>query len=196
MNTWGLWERIPPVAFVALVGALPWPSARTARVRLSSALCAIAVLAAAGAIGQGIAFSGQAQGIREVALDLPRGSRIFWSACGEEYPGPRAAPAYKHFGAYVQAARGGDLSYSFAHFPHMVVRYRGDPLPETFDPSAYDYAVLRLGPRCPPLEELRKLHPTSVHDSYVALPASAIPPELGAALAPEHPRVVRTAERR
>ena len=196
MNTWGLWERIPPIAFVALAGAAPWPSAERVRVRLSSALCAVGVFAAVGAVAQGVAFSQQAHGIRELAADLPRGSRIFWSACGDEYPAPRATPAYKHFGAYVQAARGGDLSYSFAHFPHMVVRYRGEPLPETFDRSVYDYAVLRLGPRCPSLAQMRKLRPVSVRGSYVALPAAAVTPELAAALAPERPRVVRTAERR
>ena len=196
MNTWGLWERIPPVAFVALAGAVRWPSREGVRFRLSAALCAVALLAAGGAIAQGLAFSAQARGIRELALDVPRGSRIFWSACGDEFPAPRGTPAYKHFGAYVQAARGGDLSYSFAHFPHMVVRYRGAPLPETFDRSIYDYAVLRLGQRCPTLEDLRKIGPLSVRGAYVALPASAVTPELAAALAPEHPRVISTAERR
>ena len=196
MNTWGLWERIPPLAFVALAGAVPWPSSERVRGGLASALCLVALLAAGGAIAQGVAFSGQAQGIRELAADLPRGARIFWSACGDEFPAPRATPAYKHFGAYVQAARGGDLSYSFAHFPHMVVRYRGEALPEMFDRSIYDYAVLKLGPRCPPLEELRKLGPVSVRGSYVALRSTAVTPELGAALAPERSRVVRTAERR
>ena len=108
-----------------------------------------------------------------------------WTACGEEKPWPRATPSFKHVGAYVQAARGGDLSYSFAHFNHMVVRYRGAPLPQVFDRSVYDFAVLRLGPRCPSLEELRKLGPLAVRGKYVALAASAVTPDLAAALEPE-----------
>ena len=67
--------------------------------------------------------------------------------------------------------------------------------PETFDRSIYDYSVLRLGPHCPTLDELRKLGPVSVRGSYVVLQASAVTPELGAALGPERPRVVRSAQR-
>ncbi|HZR09922.1 MAG TPA: hypothetical protein VFA79_15175 [Myxococcales bacterium] len=197
MNTWGLWERIPPIAFVALVGTVRWPAAPAIRARLAVGLTAVVLFAAGTAVARGLAFSEQVKGIRELAQELPRGARIFWSACGEEFPSPGATPAFKHLGAYVQAERGGDLSYSFAHFPHMVVRYRGAPLPEVFDRSLYDLAVLRLGPKCPSLDELRRLGPLAVRGSYVALPASAVTPELAAAMEPEHVRVItRTAERR
>jgi hypothetical protein len=185
MSTWGLWERIPPIAFVVFAGALRWPAAATTRARLAAGLTAIALFASGTALAQGLAFSEQARGIREIAEELPRGARVMWTACGEEQPWRNATPAFKHFGGYVQAARGGDLSYSFAHFHHMVVRYRGAPLPPVFDRSVYDVAVLRLGPRCPPLDELRKLGPIATRGKYVALAASAVTPELAAALEPE-----------
>jgi hypothetical protein len=185
MNTWGLWERIPPLAFVAFAGALPWPAAARARARLGAGFTAIALFACGTALAQGLAFSEQARGIRELAEELPRGARVMWTACGEEQPWRTATPSFKHLGAYVQAARGGDLSYSFAHFHHMVVRYRGPRLPSVFDRSVYDLAVLRLGPRCPPLDELRKLGPIAIKGKYVALPASGVTPELAAALEPE-----------
>jgi len=185
MNTWGLWERIPPLAFVLLACALPWPARETARSRLAAGLAAVAVFSSGSALWESLAFSRQAKGIRELAQALPRGARIFWSACGEEQPWRFASPSLKHMGAYVQAARGGDLSYSFAHFPHMVVRYRGGRLPLVFDRSVYDFAVLRLGPRCPPLAELRALGPVAVEGSYLAFAARSVTPELAAALAPE-----------
>jgi hypothetical protein len=196
MNTWGLWERVPPIAFVAFAGALPWPTAAETRARLAAGLAAIALFASGTALAQGLAFSEQAKGIRELAEELPRGARVMWTACGEEQPWRRATPSFKHFGAYVQAARGGDLSYSFAHFHHMVVRYRGAPLPQVFDRSVYDFALLRLGPRCPSMEELRKLGPFAVRGKYVAFAASAVTPELAAALEPERSGPgVRSAER-
>jgi len=185
MNTWGLWERIPPVAFVAFAGALRWPIAGETRARLAAGLAAIALFASGTALAQGLAFSEQAKGIRELAQELPKGARVMWTACGEEKPWRRATPSFKHLGAYVQAARGGDLSYSFAHFHHMVVRYRGGRLPQSFDRSVYDFALLRLGPRCPSMEELRKLKPFAVRGEYVAFAASAVTPELAAALEPE-----------
>ncbi|MFL5312725.1 MAG: hypothetical protein ACJ79H_20020 [Myxococcales bacterium] len=185
MNTWGLWERIPPVAFVVFAGALRWPGASETRARLGAALAAVALFASGTALAQGLAFSEQAKGIRELAQDLPTGARVMWTACGEEKPWRTATPSFKHLGAYVQAARGGDLSYSFAHFHHMVVRYRGARLPQVFDPAVYDFALLRLGPRCPSMEELRKLGPVAVRGRYVAFAAAAVTPELAAALAPE-----------
>jgi hypothetical protein len=195
MHTWGLWERIPPVAFVCLAGAVPWPARATARQGLAVALTAVALFAAGTALRDGFRFSGEARGIRELASSIPRGSRVLWSSCGEERPWPRATPAFKHLGAYVQAARGGDLAYSFAHFQHMVVRYRGGPLPQRFDRSVYDYVVLRLGPRCPSLEDLRKLGPVAVEGAYVAFPAGAVTPELAAAVEPERLLRVRDSER-
>jgi hypothetical protein len=45
--------------------------------------------------------------------------------------------------------------------------------------------VLRLGPRCLPLDELRKLGPLAIRGDYVAFLASAVTPELAAAIAPE-----------
>jgi len=185
MNTWGLWERIPPIAFVAFAGAVRWPTAAGIRARLAAGLAAIALFASGTALAQGIAFSEQAKGIRELAQELPRGARVMWTACGDEKPWRTATPSFKHLGAYVQAARGGDLSYSFAHFHHMVVRYRGARLPQVFDRSVYDFALLRLGPRCPSLDELRKLGPLAVRGKYVAFAASAVTPELAAALEPE-----------
>ena len=185
MNTWGLWERIPPVAFVALAGALRWPAAGATRARLAAGLAAVALFASGTALAQGLAFSEQAKGIREIAQELPRGARVMWTACGEEKPWRTATPSFKHLGAYVQAARGGDLSYSFAHFHHMVVRYRGGRLPQVFDRSVYDIALLRLGPRCPPMEQLQKLGPLAVRGKYVAFAASAVTPELAALLEPE-----------
>jgi hypothetical protein len=193
MNTWGLWERIPPVAFVAFAGALPWPAVRRTRAGLVAALGAVALFSSGTAIAQGVAFSKEAAGIREIASQVPRGARVMWTACGAEQPWPRAVPSFKHFGAYVQAARGGDLSYSFAHFHHMVVRYRGPPLPQVFDRSVYDVALLRLGPRCPSLDELRKLGPLATRGKYVAFAAAAVTPELAAALEPESVRRVRNA---
>jgi hypothetical protein len=188
MNTWGLWERIPPVAFVALAGALPWPAAARSRARLAVALAAVALFSSGTAIAQGLSFSARAQGIRELAEELPRGARIFWSACGDEQPWPTATPSFKHMGAYVQAARGGDLSYSFAHFNHMVVRYRGGRLPTSFDGSVYDFAVLRAGSGCPPMDELLKLGPLAVKGRYLAFAAKAVTPELAEALdSPERP---------
>jgi hypothetical protein len=195
MNTWGLWERIPPVAFVAVAGAVPWPVAPRARRWLATGLTAIAVFASATALRDGLVFSRQAGGIRELAMQIPRGSRVMWSACGEERPWRRATPSFKHVGAYLQAERGGDLSYSFAHFQHMVVRYSGDPLSGRFDRSVYDFAVLRLGPRCPSLEELRKLGPVAIQGEYLAFPASAVTPELAAALEPERLLSERHSER-
>ena len=188
MNTWGLWERIPPVAFVAFAGALPWPAAHHLRRRLAASLAIVALFASGTAISQGLAFSEEARGIRELAQYVPRGSRVMWTACNEEQPWPKATPSFKHLGAYVQAARGGDLSYSFAHFHHMVVRYRGAPLPAVFDRAVYDVAVLRLGPRCPALDDLRKLGPLAMEGSYVAFLAAAVTPELAAALEPERAR--------
>jgi hypothetical protein len=188
MNTFGVWERIPPIAFVAFAGAVPWPSAPNLRARLAAAFAAIALFASGTALAQGLVFSERAKGIRELAQDLPRGARVMWSACGAEQPWRWATPSFKHLGAYVQAERGGDLSYSFAHFHHMVVRYRGAPLPEVFDPAVYDFAVLRLGPECPAMDELRKLGPIAIRGSYVAFPASAVTPDLAAAIQPERPR--------
>jgi hypothetical protein len=193
MNTWGLWERIPPVAFVAFAGAMRWPASPRLRGRLSAALAAVAIFASATALAQGLAFSAEAAGIRELAERIPRGTRVMWSTCGEEQPWRRAVPSFKHLGAYVQAARGGDLSYSFAHFHHMVVHYRGAPLPAVFDRTVYDVAVLRLGPRCPPLDELRKLGPLAVRGSYVAFLAPAVTPDLAAAIEPEPAQRVRNA---
>lgn len=187
MNTWGLWERIPPVAFVALAGALPWPAAARPRARLAAALSAVALFSSGTAIAQGLSFSAKARGIRELAQALPRGARIFWSACGDEQPWPTATPSFKHMGAYVQEARGGDLSYSFAHFNHMVVRYRGGRLPASFDRSVYDFAVLRAGSGCPPMQELLKLGPIAVEGRYLAFAASAVTPELAEALDPQRP---------
>jgi hypothetical protein len=185
MNTWGLWERIPPVAFIAFAGAMPWPAAPRARMRLAAALTAIALFSSGTALAQSFIFSAQARGIRELAEQIPRGSRILYTACGEERPWPTAVPAFKHVGAYVQASRGGDLSYSFAHFNHMVVRYRGGRLPGVFDPAVYDVAVLHLGPRCPSLEELRRLGPLAVRGDYVAFLSAKVTPELAAVLEPE-----------
>jgi hypothetical protein len=187
MNTWGLWERIPPIAFVALAGAIPWPAAETSRARLAAALSAVALFSSGTALAQGLSFSAKAAGIRELAQALPRGARIFWSACGDEQPWPTATPSFKHMGAYVQAARGGDLSYSFAHFNHMVVRYRGGRLPQSFDRSVYDFAVLRAGSGCPPMKELVKLGPIAVQGRYLAFAASAVTPELAEALDPQRP---------
>jgi hypothetical protein len=187
MNTWGLWERIPPVAFVALAGAIPWPAAAGSRARLAAALSAVALFSSGTAIAQGVSFSAKARGIRELAQELPRGARIFWSACGDEQPWPTATPSFKHMGAYVQEARGGDLSYSFAHFDHMVVRYRGGRLPASFDRSVYDFVVLRAGSGCPPMDELLKLGPIAVKGPYLAFAASAVTAELAEALGPRRP---------
>ena len=195
MHTWGLWERIPPVAFVALMGAVPWPAASATRMRLAAALGAVALFASGSALRDGFDFSRQASGIRELAQHIPPGSRVMWSACGDEHPWFRSTPAFKHLGAYVQAERGGDLAYSFALFQHMVVRYRGEPLPGRFDRSTYEFAVLRPGPSCPPLEELRKLGPIAIEGDFVALPASVVTPDLAAALEPQRPWGVRPAER-
>jgi hypothetical protein len=181
MNTWGLWERIPPLAFVAFVGAVAWPASARVRAMLTTA------------IAQGIAFSAEAAGIREIAQEIPRGARVMWSPCGEERPWRRAVPSFKHLGAYVQAARGGDLSYSFAHFHHMVVRYSGPPLPAAFDGSVYDAVVLRLGPCCPSLDELRQLGPLAIRGKYVAFLASAVTPELASAIAPGSAHMIRNA---
>src|SRR5205085_3251795 len=130
MNTWGLWQRIPPIAFVAAAGAIPWPTIARARIGLAAGLTAVALFASGAALAQELSFASELKGLREVAQDVPRGARMLWTPCGEEYATPRGVPAFRHLGAYVQAARGGDLAYSFAHFPHMVVRYRGEPLPE------------------------------------------------------------------
>jgi len=54
MNTWGLWERIPPIAFVALAGALPWPATERSRLRLAAALCAVALFSSGTPLAQGL----------------------------------------------------------------------------------------------------------------------------------------------
>ncbi len=185
MNTWGLWERIPPIGFVAAAGALRWPAVGKLRARLAVGLTAIALFASGTALAQGLAFSEQARGIRELAQKLPAGRRVMWDACGEERPWPLAVPSFKHLGSYVQAARGGDLSSSFAYVHIMVVHYQGKRLPFLFDRSIYDFVVLRLGPRCPPLEALRKLGPIAVEGPYLAFRAADVTPELAEALIPE-----------
>jgi len=185
LNTWGLWERIPPIGFVAAAGAFPWPAADKLRARLAVGLTAIALFASGTALAQGFAFSEQARGIRELAQKLPAGPRVMWSACGEERPWPYAVPSFKHLGSYVQAARGGDLSSSFAYVRVMVVHYQGKRLPFVFDRSIYDFVVLRVGPRCPLPEELRKLSPI-VDGPYFAFRGSDVTPELAEALIPEY----------
>jgi hypothetical protein len=184
MNTWGLWERIPPIAFVAAVGALRWPAAGKLRTRLAVGLTAIALFSSGTALAQGFAFSEQARGIRELAQKLPAGRRVMWDPCGEERPWPTAVPSFKHLGSYVQAARGGDLSNSFAYVHIMVVHYQGKRLPFLFDRSVYDLLVLRVGRSCPPLNELRKLGPIAVEGPYVAFRAADVTPELADALIP------------
>jgi len=69
----------------------------------------------------------------------------------------------------------------------MVVRYRGGRLPASFDRSVYDFAVLRAGSGCPPMEELLKLGPIAVQGRYLAFAASAVTPELAEALDPQRP---------
>src|SRR5205814_9287375 len=86
MNTWGLWERIPPIAFVVLVAAVPWPSSPRIRGALCAALAAVALFASGTAVAQGRAFSGEVAGIREIAQQVPRGARVRWSPRGEEQP--------------------------------------------------------------------------------------------------------------
>jgi hypothetical protein len=83
------------------------------------------------------------------------------SACCEGSPSPFP---YLHFGAYYQAAKGGDLSRSFAVVWNVPIRYRADYArypyreelewaPGRFSPEDarhFDYVLARGGPTEPP----------------------------------------------
>ena len=105
---------------------------------------------------------------------------------------PRTFP-YLHFAAYYQAAKGGDLSRSFAVVWNVPIRYRGDyrryALPEEVewqpwqfsaeDARHFDYVIVR-GPRKTPsqlgLREVASSGAWTLFENPDALPAELPPP--------------------
>lgn len=110
------------------------------------------------------------------------------ACCGEgSFP-------YLHFGAYYQAAKGGELSRSFAVVWNVPVRYRADYArypyreelewaPKRFSPEDarhFDYVIVRGGPVAPPpqlgLREVTRSGAWALYESTTAIPAELPPP--------------------
>ena len=105
------------------------------------------------------------------------------ACCGE-----RSFP-YLHFGAYYQAAKGGELSRSFAVVWNVPIRYRADYarypyreelewMPGRFSPEDarhFDYVLVRGGAAEPPpqlgLREVTRSGAWAVYESTTAIPA-------------------------
>jgi hypothetical protein len=183
--TWGLYERISPVGWVAFVGAWPVPAAARRRAAWALGFAGLAALSMASAGVQLARASREAAGIRELASALPPRQRILWSPCGDDAGAVVPVPVYRHFAAYYQIDRGGEISRPFARYPHMVVRYapgaKAIDRQELPHPERYDVFLARAGPLCS-LGELVARGPIVVRGRYVALPASAVDEELRARL--------------
>lgn len=109
------------------------------------------------------------------------------ACCGE-----RSFP-YLHFGAYYQAAKGGELSRSFAVVWNVPIRYRADYArypyreelewqPGRFSPEDarhFDYVLVRGGAVSPPpqlgLREVTRSGAWALYESTTAIPAE-LPP--------------------
>lgn len=128
-------------------------------------------------------LSAMAPAKRVATLAFARAS----ACCGE-----RSFP-YLHFGAYYQAARGGELSRSFAVVWNVPIRYRADYArypyreelewqPGRFSPEDarhFDYVLVRGGTVTPPpqlgLREVTRSGAWALYESTTAMPAE-LPP--------------------
>ncbi|WP_242352471.1 MULTISPECIES: hypothetical protein [Anaeromyxobacter] len=120
-----IYERLTvfmvPFALLAL-SAPARPGRRTALARAGLVLLTLACMSVWTARFR--RFDAEARGFDRIVDAVPPAPRLValpWRSYSDALPG---APYYLHFGAWIQARRGGVLGYSFAETSAQVVRYR------------------------------------------------------------------------
>jgi hypothetical protein len=142
-------------AIVVLFGASPdLPRAPWLRIPLVAALCAGAVHVSRETAKHYADFAETSEDFYAITRHIPRAPKLFYGV--HDHTGTnRSTSAFSHLAAYVQAEKGGWLSWSFAIWGHMPVVYRpasepgAVPLPPhpSFDPKHekpfYDWMLFR-----------------------------------------------------
>lgn len=144
LDSYGLWQRFAPVAFALALGLVPWPSAHRSRAALTATLVVVACGSSLSTLAQSAEFDRQIAGLDAVVLQLPPGQRLYYRDPGVRPAGVGVA-ALRHLGAEYLALRGGDISYNFLMFPHLVLR---DRRPRTLanESRIYDVELRLVGP--------------------------------------------------
>jgi len=153
------------VAFLPLLAR--WPGEPTTRRAATALLAGLAALTFAVHWSHLIRFDREARSFDEVIAQLPDAPRVY-SLSWDQEGAVTETHAYHHFHAYIQARRGGLISFSFPElFWNIPVRVReeagipkpgGDSewIPELYDEESvgyyYDYVLVRRHEKRPGVE--------------------------------------------
>jgi hypothetical protein len=146
-DIYGVWHRSVPLAFVVALGLMPWPGRETARVALVAGLAAVALLATLSALAQGLAYSDESAGIREIVAELPPGERIFTEAPvdSSDAVGTRIN---RHVAGYYVLEKGGVMMDDFSLYPYQIVVF-SEPGSTRYPMRDFDLYLFRSSPGCP-----------------------------------------------
>jgi hypothetical protein len=129
----GSWFYVYPreatAATVLLMGACPdLPRTRWLRVSLVAAMCAAGILVSREVALHYADFAQSSEDFYTVTRRISRAPRLFYMIADHDGSSRSVSP-FSHMPAYVQAEKGGWLSWSFAVWEHSPVTYRkvGDP---------------------------------------------------------------------
>ena len=158
-----IWPINARFALLALLLFIPWlrPPRRWAEGLLHSAVIVIAMLSFQQASRASLAFEREEVLELDAAIEsIPEGSRVAGLIFASGSRHVKFSP-FLHSVAYVQAARGGAVMFSFADFPQSPIRFREGSrpprvpprwewMPGQVDPAHdldwYEYVLTRGGP--------------------------------------------------
>jgi hypothetical protein len=124
----GSWFYVFPreatAAVVVLFGASPdLPRSPWLRIPLVFALCAAAVHTSRACAAEYSEFAETTEDLYAITRPITRAPKLFYSIA-DHSGSNRTTSAYSHLAAYVQAEKGGWLSWSFAVWNHSPVTYK------------------------------------------------------------------------
>jgi hypothetical protein len=146
-DVYGIWQRAVPMAFVLGLGLLPWPGRDRVRTGLTVALAVVAVVATGTGLVQGLTFSQESTGIREIIKAFPPGARIFAEA-PTDASNVGGLRVYRHIAGYYVAAQGGEMNDDFSLYPYQIVT-RVEPGSTRYPMRDYEVYLFRASPECP-----------------------------------------------
>jgi hypothetical protein len=146
-DIYGVWHRTVPVAFIVGLGLAPWPGRERARAALAAGLAVVALLATLSALGQGLAYSEESAGIREIVAELPAGQRIFTEAPVDSSSAV-GTRINRHVAGYYVVTKGGVMMDDFSLYPYQVVVF-SEPGSTRYPMRDFDLYLFRASASCP-----------------------------------------------
>jgi hypothetical protein len=124
---WYVYPREATSAVLLLLAACPdLPRPALLRVTLVALIAAPAILVSALVTTRYAAFDAEAEDFYRITRAIPRGPRLFYLIVDREGTNRSSSP-FTHMPAYVQAEKGGWLSWHFAIWNESPVRFRTGP---------------------------------------------------------------------